>query len=285
MSALVAAAPPHRAALAALLAQTREPVTFIAGGTDLLVAPRALPSIGLLVDLSRTPDLAGIAVERDAIRIGAATTLAELAGDAVIRARLPALAEAAAQCGSAQIRNRATLGGNVATASPASDVTPVLACFGARFRTLARDGERLRTFEDLLPAAGGSGLAPGEAIVAAEIPLGRRLGRSAFAKLGPRDDLAIARLNLVAEAEFDGATFGEARLFAGAVAPAPRRFARAEAALAGRPFDADTAAEFDRALVAEIEAAIPGRASLAYKRRAAVGLGRDLLARLTGVAA
>jgi carbon-monoxide dehydrogenase medium subunit len=282
MSALVAVSPPHRAALAALLAGAEGPLTFIAGGTDLLVAPRALPADGLLVDLTRARDLAGVAVKRNVLRIGAAATLAALAENAVIRARLPALAEAAAQCGSVQIRNRATLGGNVATASPASDLTPALACFGARFRTLARDGERRRGFKAMVPAAGGSGLARGEAIVAAEISLAGRLGRSAFAKLGVRDDLAIARLNLALEAEFDGARFGAARLYAGAVAPAPRRLARAERALAGRALDAATLEDFDRALVADIEAAIPGRASLGYKRRAVVGLGRDLLARLTG---
>jgi len=282
MSPLEAAAPTDRAALAALLAQTRGAVAFIAGGTDILVAPRSLPSAGLLVDLSRTRDLAGVVVEADVLRIGAATTLAALAGHALIRARLPALAEAAALCGCVQIRNRATLGGNVATTSAASDITPVLACFDARFRTLSRHGERLLTFDALVPAAGGSGLAAGEAIVAAEIALSGRPGRSAFAKLGPRDDLAIARLNLTLEAEFDGARFGATRLIAGAVAPAPLRLARAEAALAGRTPDAATLADFDRALIAEIEAAIPGRASLGYKRRAAVGLGRDLLARLIG---
>jgi carbon-monoxide dehydrogenase medium subunit len=279
MSALAAAAPRDRAALATLLAEAAGPVAFIAGGTDLLVAPRALPCAGLLVDLSRARDLAAISVDRDALRIGAAATLAELAVHPQIRALAPALAEAAALCGSVQIRNRATLGGNVATASAASDITPALAGLEARFWTLSRDGERLRPFEALIPAAGGSGLAPGEAIIAAEIPLPRR-GRSAFVKLGPRDDLAIARLNLALEAEFDGARFGAVRLFAGAIAAAPQRLRRAEAALAGRAADAATLADFDRALSAEVEAAIPGRASLGYKRRAVVGLGRDLLGRL-----
>ncbi len=253
MSGLEAAAPADRAELAALIARERS-VTFIAGGTDLLVAPRALPECGLIVDLSRTRGLAGIAVGRGWLSIGATTTLAALAADPDVRRHARALAEAAADSGSVQIRNRATLGGNVATASPASDLTPALALFDASLGLLSRAGERRVDYAALE-------LGAGEAIVDIEIALGPRLARSAFVKLGVRDDLTIARLNLAVEADFDGARFGAVRFVAGAIAPRPRRLARVEAALAGRALDAEALGDFGDALVAEVDAAIPGRAS------------------------
>ncbi len=274
MSGLEAAAPADRAELAALIARERS-VTFIAGGTDLLVAPRALPERGLIVDLSRTRGLAGVDVGDGRLCIGAATTLAALAADANVRVHARALAEAAADSGSVQIRNRATLGGNVATASPASDLTPALALFDASLGLLSRAGERRVDYAALE-------LGAGEAIVDIEIALGPRLAHSAFVKLGVRDDLTIARLNLAVEADFDGARFGAVRFVAGAIAARPRRLARVEAALAGRALDAEALGDFGDALVAEVDAAIPGRASLAYKRRAILGLGCDLIARLTG---
>ena len=137
-------------------------------------------------------------------------------------------------------------------------------------------------FDALVPAPGGSGLLPTQAIVEIEIAHAPRLNRSAFVKLGPRDDLAIARLNLAIEADFDGQRFGAVRLYAGAIAPAPRRLDRVEATLVGRTLGPVTLDDFGRALVAEIDSAIPGRASQGYKRRAILGVGFDLVARLTG---
>ena len=284
MSTLQAASPRHLGALVDLLRSAEGPPTFIAGGTDLLVAPRRLPEEGLLIDLSGVEDLANVEARGGALRIGGATTIDALTRHPLILSHLPALAQAAALCGSAQIRNRATIGGNVATASPASDLTPVLKCFRAGFVLLSGQGEWRVEFGALLPEVGGARLGPGELIAEIEIPLEGRLGCSAFVKLGARDDVTIARLNLTIEAEFDPNSFqlGDIRLVVGALAPAPLRLSAVEQTLRGRVLDATTIRSFVAALLASADAAIPGRASHRYKRRALVGLALDLLQKLTG---
>jgi carbon-monoxide dehydrogenase medium subunit len=284
VSALQAASPRHRSALLTLLSQTDGPTVFVSGGTDLLVAPRRLPDEGMLVDLSGVEDLAYVESSEHCLRIGAATTIDTLSRNPLISLRLPALAQAAALCGSAQIRNRATIGGNVATASPASDLTPVLKCFGASFGLLSRNGDRRVDFEALLPAEGGNRLRHGELIAEIDFPLQDRSVRSAFVKLGTRDDVTIARLNLAIVTEFDSGDlrFGNTRVVAGALAPSPLRLSAVEQVLDGRPWNRATARSFAEALVSSVDAAIPGRASQRYKRRALMGLGFDLLQTLTG---
>jgi carbon-monoxide dehydrogenase medium subunit len=284
--ALQAAIPADLGALRALLAGAGGPVCYIAGGTDLLVAPRAPPSEGWLIDISRTAGLAFIAADETKLRIGATTTIAALARDPAIRRLFGALAQAAELCGSAQIRNRATIGGNVAGASPAGDLLPALKCARARFVVLGREGgERRLAFDALILGAGRTSLAPGDLIAEIEIPLAGRLPRSAFVKLGRRDDLAISRLSLTMEADFDSSTrrFGEARLVAGAVAPTPLNLDGAAETLRGAALGGPLARAFSRALLNAVDAAIPGRASRPYKRRAVVGLGLELLEAITQV--
>lgn len=284
--ALQAAIPSDIGALKTLLADWRGPICYIAGGTDLLVAPRAPPDDGLLIDISRTVGLAFVAADEARLRIGAATTIGALARDPTIRRLFGALAQAAELCGSAQIRNRATIGGNVAGASPAGDLLPALQCADARFVVLGRDGaERRLPFDALVAGAGRTTLAPGDLIAEIEIPLAGRLSRSAFVKLGRRDDLAVSRLNLTMAADFDLPTlrFGEARLVAGAIAPTPLRLDSVAQTLRGRALRGAVARAFARALSSAVDAAIPGRASQPYKRRAVMGLAFDLLERITTV--
>ncbi len=284
--ALRAAIPADLDALRALLAEASGPICYIAGGTDLLVAPRAPPGEGLLIDISRTAGLAFVKADETTLRIGAATTFDALARDPSIRRLFGALALAAELSGCAQIRNRATIGGNVAGASPAGDLLPALQCADARFKVLGRDGaERRLAFDALILGAGRTSLAPGDLVAEIEIPLAGRLSRSAFVKLGRRDDLAISRLNLTMEADFDSVTprFGEARLVAGAIAPTPLRLESVAQTLRGRTLSGPVIRAFTRALASAIDAAIAGRASQPYKRRAVIGLGLDLLQTITGM--
>ncbi len=284
--ALQAASPSDIGALRALLANSSGPHCYIAGGTDLLVAPRAPPDDGWLIDISRTSGLAFIAADETTLRIGATTTIDALARDPSIRRLFGALAQAAELCGSAQIRNRATIGGNVAGASPAGDLLPALQCADARFVVLSRDGaERRLAFDALVVGAGRTSLASGDLIAEIEIPLAGRLSHSAFVKLGRRDDLTVSRLNLTMEADFDSASlrFGEARLVAGAIAPTPLRLESVAQTLRGQALCGPVVRAFTRALVSAVDAAIPGRGSQPYKRRAVMGLGFDLLERITAI--
>lgn len=285
MTGLRAARPADLPALSALLAETTLPLHYVAGGTDMLVSPRQAPTEGWLVDISRTRGLAEISLGADALRIGAAVTLSDLIASDAVRRHLPVLTRAADLCGSAQIRNRATIGGNVATASPASDLLPVLRCAGARFLLLARSG-KIRTveFEELVVGAGRTALAPGELITRVDVPLKGRLQRFAFVKLGSRHDLTIARINLAMEADFDPMArhFGNVRLVAGAIAPVPLPLPDVAATIAWHDLTPERATAFMGRLADAVDRAIPGRASQGYKRRAIMGAGLDLLESLTG---
>lgn len=277
MNALAVAAPVDMAELRATLAAEAGPVHFVAGGTDLLVAGRPLLETGLLVDLACVAGMAFISTDDADVRIGGATTVAALAGDCGLRARIPALCEAAVQCGSVQIRNRATIGGNIANAAPAADLIPVLVAAGARLACIGRDGAtREVALSDYVPN-------PGCLITEVILPGTALLPYSAFVKLGPRRDLTISRLNLAMLAEFQNSHFGTVRIAAGALGPVPLRLPLADAALGGRKLEPATLRDFLSALVAEVDAAIPGRNSQIYKRRAIAGLGLDLIAQAVGL--
>lgn len=270
------ARPVDLAALAQLMAGPL-PVSFIAGGTDLLLSGRPLPRQGLLVDISAINGLTGIKTDGGDIEIGGATTVAALEAHAGLAKRFLALAQAAAECGSVQIRNRATLGGNIANAAPAADLVPVLALAEARQRLMMPGGASAEIpFGDFRPEAGGL-------IMEVILPEAKLLPRSAFVKLGPRRDLTISRLNMAAMGEFSSGRFGALRLVAGSLGPRPIRLGLAGAALAGRQLTSAALRDFMQALNDEVDAAIPGRASWRWKRQAIRGLGLDLIARLCGL--
>src|SRR5262249_5051024 len=186
-----------------------------------------------------------------------------------LASRLPALCQAASQCGSVQIRNRATIGGNIANGAPAADLMPVLLAADARLVLLQPGGQSREV------ALAEYARVPGELIVEVILPAGALLSNSAFAKLGPRRDLTISRLSLTLIADLLDGRFGAVRLAAGAIGPAPRRLPVAEATLTGRRLDASTLRDFMSALTAEVDLAIPGRASQPYKRSAVTGVGLD----------
>ncbi|TGQ72941.1 MULTISPECIES: FAD binding domain-containing protein [unclassified Mesorhizobium] len=277
MNALAVSAPVDMAELRATLAAEAGPVHFVAGGTDMLIAGRPLPETGLLIDLARVAGMAFISTDGTDVRIGGATTVAALAADCRLRVRIPALCEAAAQCGSVQIRNRATIGGNIANAAPAADLMPVLVAAGTRLALLKHDGTQYEAaLCEYLPNSG-------HLITEVILPERGLLPRSAFVKLGSRQDMTISRLNLALLAEFQSNHFGVVRVAAGALGPVSSRLHRAEVALAGRKLGAATLRDFIAALIDEVDTAIPGRNSQLHKRRAVAGLGLDLIAQAMGL--
>lgn len=236
---------------------------LIAGGTDLLIGGGQIAPDACVIDLGRVAEMRRLEREGGALIIGAGVTVARLASDPMVREFAPALADAADQFGATQIRNRATIGGNVANASAAADLTPALVAMAAEVEFLSRDCRRAVPVADALAAR--PVVPSGSAILAFRIPVA---GQGAFVKLGQRQEPTISKLTLAAS----GPT-GAMVLVAGAIGPVPLRLHQAEAAL-------NTGGDFAAALAAEVAAAIPGRASLAYKMRAVQALGLDLVARL-----
>jgi CO/xanthine dehydrogenase FAD-binding subunit len=246
----------------------------VAGGTDLVVQLRdGRKSVRTLVDLAHL-GLAGIAERDGGLEIGACTPMSEIAAHALVRQRYPALAEAAGLVGAWLIQNRATLGGNLANASPAADTVPPLMVEEAEVAVAGQGGRRTVAVDELFRGPGRTSLGADDLIVSVWLPpppAGRLVER--FAKVGPRREQIIAMVSLAGRAVVagDGAIEG-IRLALGAVAPTPVRARRAEAYLTGRRPEPLVVREAVRLLELDIAPIDDVRAPACYRRIAAAVL-------------
>jgi CO/xanthine dehydrogenase FAD-binding subunit len=211
--------PESLAELLALMRRHGPDARLLAGGTDLLVHLRkgsAFPSV--IVDLKRVSELrADITEIAGRIRIGARAVMTDLIENILLRAHFPALLEAAQVVGSVQIRNRATLPGNVCNASPAADTAPPLLAHGAILNLVSDSGSRQVPLNEFFAGPGRTALAPGEIVESIDLPLPTRPTGGAFGRLTRRHgvDLAIVSVCCVAHES------GEVRFAFGAVGPRP----------------------------------------------------------------
>ena len=253
--------------------------TPIAGGTDLMVqisGELREPPVRML-DLSRIEELRGITLDRGALVIGARTTFTDIRRSTLCRERLPALVECAATIGAAQIQNRATLGGNIANASPAGDTLPILLATDATILVGGQRGERRIAAGEFFIGYRQTALAPDELILHVEIPL--RVGRQVrFRKVGTRRAQAISKVVLAAAwRDAEGSGWSDVRVALGSVAPTPIRAPATEAVLEGAlptPEVADRAAE---ALAGEISPIDDVRSTAEYRRMVAARVLHRLL--------
>jgi CO/xanthine dehydrogenase FAD-binding subunit len=198
--------------------------TVLAGGTDLMVdvnAGRHRPTS--VVSLSHVRELAGWHRDGNELVLGACLTYAEIERGE-LAALLPALAQAARTVGSPQIRAAATIGGNIATASPAGDTLPVLAALDAVVEIAGPAGYRRLRLLDLVTGVKRTALQPGELVTAVRVPVLR--GRQEFLKVGTRNAMVISVVMVAVVVDLDGQTV---RAGLGSVAPVPVRARDAEA--------------------------------------------------------
>ncbi|HSL75409.1 MAG TPA: xanthine dehydrogenase family protein subunit M [Candidatus Limnocylindrales bacterium] len=191
----------------------------LAGGTDLIIRlrdgtlqPRTVVDVKGIAEFSRD-----IRVEDGWLQIGARTTMTDLLRDERIRRDYTALAEAAAYVGSVQIRNRATLVGNICNASPAADTAPALLVHGARVVAVGQAGRRTIPLEDFFVKSGVTTLQPGELVEAIEMPLAVGRRSSVHARRTRRRGHDLASVTLAVAIGTDGIT----RLSYGSVGPRP----------------------------------------------------------------
>jgi carbon-monoxide dehydrogenase small subunit/xanthine dehydrogenase small subunit len=209
---------------------------LLAGGTDLMVeiaSGKSRP--GLVLDLWSVGALRGVRAEEGGLRLGALTTCAELRSSALVGTQAPLLARAAREVGAVQIQQRATLGGNLGTASPAADLNPVLFALGARVRLASRRGLRELAVEDFVTGYRATALAQGELIESVLIPHRDPSARQAFRKVGTRRAQSIAKIVVALELVVDGGRIVRARAAAGSVAERTLRLAALERVLGGAP--------------------------------------------------
>lgn len=214
-----------------VLIQRGGEVRPVAGGTDLLVkAKDGLLDRGALFDVSLVPELQGIEEGNASLRIGAASTHAQLAASPLVARYVPALAQACALIGGPQIRNQGTLGGNLANGSPAADTVPPLYVADAVVELVSVSARREVPIAEFFTGPRQTVLTGDELIVAVRVP--KRLGvRAAFLRLGQRQAQAISKVSVAVAMTFHDGRPDWVRVALGAVAPTVIRAHEAEKAL------------------------------------------------------
>jgi len=192
---------------------------ILAGGTDLLVRIKnrqVTPKV--VVDLKGIASLScGIVREKNTFRVGALTLMASLDSDLQINTYFPALAEAAASVGSVQIRNRATLGGNLCNASPAADTAPALLIYDASVKVVGSKSTRVIPLADFILGPGKTALKADEIVEAILIPIPQDGQAASFDRLTRRRGVDLATINVCCQVFKSGLT----RFAIGAAAPVP----------------------------------------------------------------
>jgi len=222
------------------------------------------PPPASVVDLWAIEALRGIAIDGDALTLGALTTYTDVRRSALCREHVPALVEAAATIGAAQIQNRGTLGGNIANASPAGDTLPVLLAADAVIVVGSERGERDVPAAEFWTGYRETALAHDELIVRIRLPLAAER-EMRFRKVGTRRAQAISKVVIAVAWQGDG-SWRDVRVALGSVAATPVRAAATEAALEDRrptPETADAAAE---TLAGELAPIDDVRSTAEYRR-------------------
>lgn len=239
----------------------------IAGCTDLLVAgPDQMAALPGVIDLLSVPELRGIRWVDETLEIGATTTFAEIGSSPTVQQNFPSLAEAARWIGGWQIQNRATLGGNIANASPAGDSLPVLLALDAAIVLVGPQGERTMAYSEFHTGYREIALQPGELIGRVRLPRPRPDTAQLFRKVGTREAHAISKVVVALSARAEEGTIVEYRLGAGSVAPVPIRLQSVEEGVVGRPAGAETADLAGRLAAESVEPIDDVRSTAAYRR-------------------
>jgi carbon-monoxide dehydrogenase medium subunit len=231
-------------------------VKVVAGGTDLLPQLKnGLLKPPCVVDLSGVPALR--AVSHDAkrgLRIGAAVTARTIELDPHVRAAYPAIAESAALIGSVQIRNLATVGGNLCNAAPSADMAPPLLALDAEAVIVGPGGQRRVPLASFFVGVRRTVLAPDELLVEIALPAPEARSGGHYLRHTPRRELDIAVAGVASQITLTDGVCGKAAIALASVAPTPVRAVAAEQALVGQPM---TPALIERAAELAVDAARP----------------------------
>jgi xanthine dehydrogenase FAD-binding subunit len=260
-------------------------VTILAGGTDLMPQSHAgrVRAAGTLLNIRRIDALDRITIDGNTLVLGSLVTIARLQQDALVRKHAPMLAEAADHFASPQIRNSATLGGNICNASPAGDTLPPLLALDAELElaSLAKDGTvalRRVPMDGFFAGPGRSRREPHELLTAVRVPLAASGQVARFHKAGTRPALDISTIAIAFAAQRggDGRLQG-VRLALGAVAPTPMRARKAEALLEGQALTPALAEAAAKAAAAEAQPIDDVRATGWYRKELVHNVTRRML--------
>ncbi len=250
-----------------LLAEYRERARVIAGGTDILLEMERgqRPGVDVLIDITRVPGLDRIDLRGDAIRLGTLVTHNHVVGSELLVRRALPLAQACWEVGAPQIRNRATVAGNLITASPANDTITPLWALDASVTLSSLNGERTIPLNAFYTGVRRTVMQPDELLTAITFPALGENERGMFLKLGLRRAQAISVVNAAVVLAFDGDTITRATITLGSVAPTIFEATVAQSALVGRALSAEAISDAARLATAAVSPIDDIRGTAAYR--------------------
>jgi len=253
---------------------------FMAGGTDLLVKIKE----GILrprrvIDMKGIRETEGFSIAESEFSVGSLTTIRALETSPAACKKVPLLAQAAARLGSVQVRNRATIGGNLCNAAPSAETAPALLALDARAEIYGRKGLRVVDLRDFFLGPGSTVLEEGEILTSLKIQLSETRKGAVYYKVTTRKAMDIAFVGVAVLLEIDeDDRIEKARIALGAVAPTPIRVPSAEKVLEGRALDTALIRESAELAAQACRPITDLRASAEYRREMVNQLCRQGLA-------
>jgi carbon-monoxide dehydrogenase medium subunit len=251
-----------------LLARYGEHAKVIAGGTDVMVDIKYKEEPGCLVNIKRIPGIAGIRENGGSLLIGPLATIRDIETSKLVRERLPLLWESCHQFASLQIRNTATIGGNICRASPSGETLAPLLALEAKVRLAFSDGEKTEGFSSFFQGPGKTSLGSKGILTEIEVPYPANGSRGVYLKHAVRGAMDIAMVGVAVLVTPDAAKnkMQDVRIGLGAVAPTPIRAAKTEALLRGKPVTAALLKEAAAMAASESSPISDQRSSAEYRR-------------------
>lgn len=253
-------------------------LALMAGGTDLMIALKErtyAPEV--VVDLRHLRrELGAIDLNGGVLRVGTLATFYQIESNPLVGRFANALRQAAANVGTLQIRSTATLGGNLATASPAADSAPPLIALGAIVNLVSRSGRRTVPIESFFVGVKKNALLPGEIVSSVEVPANERVS-SLWTRAAVRNENALSTVSVAIASTVHEGRFGASRVALGAVAPTPILAGKASEAMTGNIATAEQAERIAVLAKGESRPISDIRASAQYRKHLVFVLTRRLI--------
>jgi len=250
-----------------VLAKYGEHANVIAGGTDVMVDMKYKEEPGCLVNIKKIPGLDTIQENGASLQMGPLVTIRDIETSRLVRERLPLLWESCHQFASLQIRNTATIGGNVCRASPSGETLAPLLALEAKAKLAFRDGEKTEAFSSFFQGPGKTSLGSKGLLTEIEIPYPPKGSHGVYLKHAVRGamDIAMVGVAVLITADAGNSSLQDVRIALGAVAPTPIRATKTEALLRGRSLTAALVKEAATLAASESSPITDQRSSAEYR--------------------